>query len=565
MLLISRNARFATPERDSAGVGEDAEALIGAPRRVSTIETRGPNANATPGRDGGSPSVGRRTTSEPMTAETFRAFLELLEDAGAVNRLDAHVSWDLEASAITTLANETDDLIPVFERVDAGVDGVGLVGDPYRGPRRRPWEQLARAFGLPADLAGPAYYEAIIERLREPREPTVVDAEAAPCKEVVRTGEEASLLEFPWPYVHRGDGGRYATLNTLVAPDDEGEWGRWSRHRAMIHDDTGAGLLLLAGEQVPNLYYYEYERREEPMPVALVVGAGPAVECAAEMWIPVGKSEASFAGGLQRSPVDLVACETNELFVPASAELVIEGRVLPGERLDEGPYGDYFGYVNGPRRAMPALEVDAITHRREPTLPFCVEGTGVGYGQNTTSTLEVAAAGPDATLGLRAAGYEVAMAAPWPFTSRTAWTIATDRTDAGSLHELANFVFTTWGMLHVDFLIFVDADVNPLDPRAVLEAIALQADPAADFHQFGVERMPKVPLNIYQTPDEKGSAEVGTSKAKTAKAYVDALADDRPTQSIGDQESRARARDLLVEAGVDASAFSPHRSTGANR
>jgi len=62
-------------------------------------------------------------------------------------------------------------------------------------------------------------------------------------------------------------------------------------------------------------------------------------------------------------------------------------------------------------------------------------------------------------------------------------------------------------MLHIDFFVFVDADVDPLDPRAVLTTIALDADPDTDFHQFGVERMPKVPLNIYQTPDEKGSAD----------------------------------------------------------
>jgi len=58
-------------------------------------------------------------------------------------------------------------------------------------------------------------------------------------------------------------------------------------------------------------------------------------------------------------------------------------------------------------------------------------------------------------------------------------------------------------MLHIDFFVFVDADVDPLDPRTVLTAIALEADPDADFHQFGVERMPKVPLNIYQTPTRR--------------------------------------------------------------
>ncbi len=497
--------------------------------------------------------------SDRVAARTFREFLDVLEGGDETNRVADEISWDLEASAITMLANELDDRIPVFERVESAVDGARLVGDPYRGPRRRPWDRFARALGLEAGLSGPAYYEAVIDRLRSPHEPTVVEASAAPCKEVVRTGDAASLLEFPWPYIHQGDGGRYANLATLVAPDPDGDWENWSHHRAMIHAASQASVLFLAGEQVPNLYYYEYERRDEPMPVALAIGAGPAVEAASRMWIPVGRSEAAFAGGLQDAPVELVECETNDLHVPASAEVVVEGWVLPNERLDEGPFGDYFGYMNGPRRSMPVLEVDAITHRRSPYLPFCVEGSGVGYSRNSSSTFQTAASGPDATLGLRAAGFDVEMAVPWDFTSRIVWVIATERSYPGTLHELANFIFTTWGMLHIDFFVFVDADVNPLDPRAVLEAIALHADPDRDFHQFGVERMPKVPLNIYQTPDEKGSATVGTSKSKTAKAYVDALSDgSRPVQTIGDRTARERARELLVEAGVDEAIFDHH-------
>jgi len=122
---------------------------------------------------------------------------------------------------------------------------------------------------------------------------------------------------------------------------------------------------------------------------------------------------------------------------------------------------------------MPVLAVDAITHRPEPRVPFCVEGTGVGYGQNSSSTLQTAAAGPDATLGLQAAGFDVSLAVPWrvylpdrlghrdgPPVSRLP-----PRASELHLHDL--------GMLHIDFFVFVDADVDPLNPRAVLTAIAL--------------------------------------------------------------------------------------------
>ncbi|MFB6180091.1 MAG: UbiD family decarboxylase [Halorientalis sp.] len=489
-----------------------------------------------------------------MPVDSFREYLTLLDAEGARVSIETPVSWDLEASAITTLANRDDGPIPVFESVTESDLNATLVGDPYRGPQRSPWAHLASAFDFPSGLSGASYYERVIERLRSPREPQFVDRTDAPCKAVVQTKSDVDLLSVPWPYIHQGDGGRYSNLHTVVAPDSETPWGNWSRHRMMVHDDRQASLLLLAGEQVPNRFYYEYEHREEPMPIAIVLGAQPAVECSADMWIPTGRSEAAFAGGLKGEPIELVECETNDLAVPATAELVIEGRVRPNDRLDEGPFGDYFGYMNGPRRSMPVLEVEAITHRREPRVPFCVEGTGVGYGHNSTSTLQLAAAGPDATLGLRAAGFDVAMAAPWRFTSRTVWIIATERPYPGYLHELANFVFTTWGMLHIDFFVFVDPGVDPLDARAVLKAIALDADPDTDFHQFGVERMPKVPLNIYQTPDEKGSAQVGTSKAKTAKAYVDATSEGEPADTT-DETVRKRAQELLVDAGLPPAAF----------
>jgi UbiD family decarboxylase len=490
-----------------------------------------------------------------MSVSSLREYLDLLDTTGWLRTFDQPVSWDLEASAATMLTNIRDGPVPVFESI-AGLETESkLVGDPYRGPQTRPWDHFARALGLPSGLSGRTYYDRVIDRLNAPQAPRTVASREAPCKETVRTGNEVDLLSFPWPYIHEGDGGRYSNHHTIVAPDPDTEWGTWSSHRMMIHDSSQASLLLLAGEQVPNRYYYDYEPRGEPMPVAVVIGAEPTVECTADMWIPTGRSEAAFAGGLKSAPVDLVQCETNDLYVPATAELVLEGHVRPDDRLDEGPFGDYFGYMNGPRRSMPVFEVDAITHRHEPRIPFCVEGSGVGYGQNSTSTLRLVAAGPDATVGLRAAGFDVAMAVPWRFTSRTVWVIATDRPYPGYLHELANFIFTTWGMLHIDFFVFVDAAVDPLDPRAVLTAIALEADPDADFHQFGVERMPKVPLNIYQTPDEKGNADVGTSKAKTAKAYIDATTDGDTTEMTATTETRKRAQERLVEAGLNASRF----------
>lgn len=497
-----------------------------------------------------------------MSVDTLRSYLRALDKRGELARIEEPVSWDLEASAVTMQLNEQDGPIPLFENVD----GARLVGDPYRGSQSRPWNRTAIGISLSPTLSRKNYYETVIGRLEEPINPVTVTADDAPCKEVVLT-DEADLLSFPWPYIHAGDGGRYSNLHTMIAADPDSDWVDWSYHRSMIHDGQSASVLLLAGEQTPNLYYYKYKRRGEPMPVAIAVGVEPAVQYTSVMWIPTGRSEVNYAGGLKGEPIELVPCETNELMVPASAELIIEGKILTDTRRDEGPFGDYFGYMHGPRRSMPALSVDAITHRSRPIIPFCVEGSGVGTTENTTSSMEVSCVGPDATLGLRAAGFEVECCAPWRSTPRTVYVVSTKTSTSSRLHQLANFIFTTWGMLHVDFFVFVDHDVEPTDQRAVLEALALHADPDADFHQFGRETMPKVPLNIYQTPSEKGDIQTGTSKAKTAKAYIDATRDEdehSPTGRFGGldrietsqrstDDLRRAAQETLREAGVDPS------------
>ncbi|CAI49798.1 probable prenyl carboxy-lyase [Natronomonas pharaonis DSM 2160] len=489
--------------------------------------------------------------------ESFRGFLSALDAAGELNRIQQPVSWDLEAAAITTRANERDAAIPVFETMSGDAASARLVGDPYRGPPTRPWANVARGAGIDPRSDSTTFFEAMVERLESRIEPKTVERDEAPCKAVVNRGSDADLLDLPWPYIHQGDGGRYSSLHTLVAPDPTTEWGRCGDHRAMIHGTQRASVRLLAGEQIPNRYYYDYERGGEPMPVAIAIGPPPAVSFTSNLWIPTGRSEFEFAGSIRGSAIELVECETNDLYVPATAEIVIEGHIHPDDRLDEGPYGDYLGFMHGPRRSMPALDVAAITHRPDPYLPFCVDGSGTGYPFNSSNAIEHACSGPDATIGARAAGFDIERSATWPYTEQTVFVFATEEQYDGYFHDVANFVFTSWGMLRVDFFIFVDADVDPMDPRAVFEAIALHADPEEDFYQFGIERMPKTPLNIYQTPEEKGSADLGTSKTKTAKAYIDATraenAEGVEQTVYSDRRLRERAQETLATAGFDAS------------
>src|SRR5262249_3049102 len=95
-----------------------------------------------------------------------------------------------------------------------------------------------------------------------------------------------------------------------------------------------------------------------------VIGADPAVLLSATAKLPYGVNEVTVAGGLTGTPIDLVKAQTVDLLVPASAEFIIEGEVIPGEIDQEGPFGEFAGYMGGvgPR---PVARITAITHRKD--------------------------------------------------------------------------------------------------------------------------------------------------------------------------------------------------------
>jgi 4-hydroxy-3-polyprenylbenzoate decarboxylase len=120
--------------------------------------------------------------------------------------------------------------------------------------------------------------------------------------------------------------------------------------------------------------HYRYNREQGTrMPVAIALGGPPALLFAASFSLPGLPNEFLFAGMLQGEPVEVTRCQTSELLVPASAEVIIEGYVEPGEAALEGPFGNHTGFYALARQA-PVLRVTAITRRRSPVIPATVVG-----------------------------------------------------------------------------------------------------------------------------------------------------------------------------------------------
>ncbi|HXL09583.1 MAG TPA: UbiD family decarboxylase, partial [Candidatus Bathyarchaeia archaeon] len=117
----------------------------------------------------------------------------------------------------------------------------------------------------------------------------------------------------------------------------------------------------------------EAESLGKGLPIAIAIGTDPVIPLATQWMAPYGTDEMALAGALRGQPVEVVKAETVDLEVPATAEIVIEGNVLPNIREQEGPFGEVSGYYT-PANPKPVIEVSAITHRKNPIYQAALTG-----------------------------------------------------------------------------------------------------------------------------------------------------------------------------------------------
>jgi 4-hydroxy-3-polyprenylbenzoate decarboxylase len=152
----------------------------------------------------------------------------------------------------------------------------------------------------------------------------------------------------------------------------------------MIHDRKTLGILI-ARDQHIGFHYEKYKKMDRSMPVAIVIGMDPVLPLAFLTPIPAERSEYDCAGGLGGQAIDLTTCETIDLEVPASAEIVIEGEVPPRERKMEGPFGEWMGHYGGKPGPRPVIHVQCVTHRDQPIFRGALEGKPITEDHICTS------------------------------------------------------------------------------------------------------------------------------------------------------------------------------------
>lgn len=315
-----------------------------------------------------------------MAYKDLQDFIQHLDNKGLLKRIKIEVDTELEITEITDRVSKKNGPALLFENVK---------GSPYPVLMNAMGtdERMSMALGVHKldnigndienfidmsnylDLIRKIKSLPILERIAE-ISPIKLSTKGA-CQEIIEHNPD--LLTLPilkcWP----GDAGRSITLPLVITKDPETNIQNTGIYRLQVFDKNSTGMhwhLHKDGRKI----YDKYKNLGGKMPVSVAIGCDPAITYSATAPLPKTVDEMMFAGFLRKSPVKLVKSITNDIYVPADAEFVLEGYVDINEDLKlEGPFGNHTGYYS-PADYYPVFHVTCITHKKNPVYPSTIVG-----------------------------------------------------------------------------------------------------------------------------------------------------------------------------------------------
>ena len=189
-----------------------------------------------------------------------------------------------------------------------------------------------------------------------------VEGNSAPCQEIqIQKPDLQKLLPIPTHSEH--DYGPYITAGLVIARNPSTGKQNVSINRIQVHSADRLGILMLPRHLFA--FFKQAEKNNQHLDVAIVIGVDPLTLLASQAIAPIDHDELEIAGALHGKALDVVKCKNSEIRVPANAEMVIEGRILPNEKELEGPFGEFPKYYSA-RENREVIQVDLLTHRKNP-------------------------------------------------------------------------------------------------------------------------------------------------------------------------------------------------------
>ena len=423
-----------------------------------------------------------------MQDKDLREFLAHLERHGLLKRIGVAVDPNLEMTEICDRVLRQRGPALLFENPTG--HRIPVLGNLFGTP-----ERVALAMGQD-EISGLREVGRLLAFLKEPEPPKGMrDAweklpvfrkaltmaprilRNGPCQQNVAEESDVDLTKLPLQTCWPGDAGPLLTWGLVITRGPGKERQNLGIYRQQL---IGRNRLIMRwlSHRGGALDFREWQQSHcgEPFPIAVALGADPATTLAAVTPVPDTLSEYAFAGLLRGARTELVRCANSELMVPANAEFVLEGHIVPGDEAPEGPFGDHTGYYNEVEN-FPVFTVTRLTHRNDPIYHSTYTGRPpdepaiLGVALNEVFVPILQRQFPeivDFYLPPEGCSYRVAIV-----TIKKQYPGHAKRVMLGVWSFLRQFMYTK-------FVIVTDDDVNARDWNDVVWAVSTRVDPSRD-------------------------------------------------------------------------------------
>jgi UbiD family decarboxylase len=296
----------------------------------------------------------------------LREFIDHVDQLGVLRRING-ADPRFEIGGITEVAAGSPDCPALlFDNIEGFPRGFRVFSNATTDVKR-----AALALGLDPTLRPLDALKAWMEKRKTLRPLAPVTVGSAAFLENSLTGADVDVARFPAPIWHRHDGGPFiGSGSVVIMRDPDTGWINASIYRVQVHGPNKVTVQFDHSGRHGAIIAKKYWDRGQNCPVAVVHGEDPALFIAGFEYLPHGSSEYEFAGAIKGAPIEVCAGPKTGLPLPAHAEIVFEGRLVPMSEatLPEGPFGEFTGYYAAEARPGPVMEVTAIHHRNDPIL-----------------------------------------------------------------------------------------------------------------------------------------------------------------------------------------------------
>jgi 2,5-furandicarboxylate decarboxylase 1 len=388
----------------------------------------------------------------------LRSFLDVLDDAGQLVRIQRQVSLEYELADVAAALERRAGPAPLFDNVD---------GSPW------PIFSSAVANQMRAALALECEKDQVVDAMRHALDPTnaipPVRVEDAPWKANVVTGDDADVHKVPIPTHAAGDGGPFITGGVIVSKDPVSGRGNLSYNRMQVKGPRTFGFNVNEWRHVRQFLDVQ-EAKDEPLPVAVAIGLDPAIMIAAGA--RYDDDELLIAGAIRGEGVRVSRGVTVDIDIPAAAEILIEGYLSPHERQGEGPLAEFHGYF-GELWDSPVFHVTAICWRDDPVFQTIIPGWNEHLYLGNVLPREPLLLNHVRHVTRRVTGVHIP-----PYCSGFTAIVSIEKSNPGEPKNVAMAAFAAH--VNVKWCIVVDPDVDIYDPADVMWALTTRVDWSRD-------------------------------------------------------------------------------------